>query len=430
MAAINVRTKLTKGQAEFLRRADDPLVILSTSIAYGKSYAAALWIIMELVQGKKILAGAQSHGALRKVLFTHVKNLLYKFKIPFKQNKEDRSISVMGGSVYGFSNESPDDVLGMTDAEGFVLDEAARCSELFYQNLASRCRGEGITVPKHRLISSPLEEPSARWFLELKQKNPECVIHGSMYENIFLSKEFIKSQEDIYVIGSPLYRRQVLGEDIEGDFLNALVKVEDFASRSECVFNPFNGPVYFGLDLAGMGRDLNVATLINEGGMIGQKAVSSLDTNGQVALVKEAFEERNVSCGALDYTGGYGNGVYDGVKHDSRINMMPVTFGEAPIKDIYLNVRSEMYMELAEEIRHGFYIDVEANPELVEELRNTQVFIDEKGKLRIIPKEMIKRTIGRSPDRADSLALAVYAKNHGKKSSAINVARKILALNS
>jgi hypothetical protein len=87
-------------------------------------------------------------------------------------------------------------------------------------------------------------------------------------------------------------------------------------------------------------------------------------------------------------------------------------------------------MELSQAIKDGFYIDVAKNKELVEELRNTQAFIDEKGKFRIIPKERIKQLIGRSPDRADSLALAMYAKNHGVSKSNINqIVKNVMMLN-
>jgi hypothetical protein len=42
-----------------------------------------------------------------------------------------------------------------------------------------------------------------------------------------------------------------------------------------------------------------------------------------------------------------------------------------------------------------------------------QVDIDNRGRQRLLPKELAKKILGHSPDKADALALAVYAKNHG-----------------
>jgi hypothetical protein len=43
-----------------------------------------------------------------------------------------------------------------------------------------------------------------------------------------------------------------------------------------------------------------------------------------------------------------------------------------------------------------------------------QVVIDHRGRQSLTPKELVKKQLGgRSPDLADAIALAIYAKNHG-----------------
>ena len=56
-----------------------------------------------------------------------------------------------------------------------------------------------------------------------------------------------------------------------------------------------------------------------------------------------------------------------------------------------------------------------------------QFFIDEKGKVRIIPKEHIKKIIGRSPDDADAFVLAVHSMLHykGNMNDVINAALRM-----
>ena len=61
---------------------------------------------------------------------------------------------------------------------------------------------------------------------------------------------------------------------------------------------------------------------------------------------------------------------------------------------------------LFDAIKAGFYIDPKEF-ELMEELKATQFVSDNKGKRALIPKDQIKKLIGnKSPDTADSLALA------------------------
>lgn len=407
---MDINLPLTKGQAEFMRRYDEPLVIMHTSIAYGKSYIAAMYLITEMLKGRKCLAGAQTHSAIRKVLFTHMRNICRKIGVNYSENKTDRSIAVGSGITFAFSNESPDECLGMSECDCLVMDEASRLSEEFYNNMKSRLRG-GLDVTHTRLITSPNEAPSARWFNNIIRTHSECVITGSMYENVFLSDEYIKDMEEMYGIGTPLYKRQVLGIPLEGDYLNAIVRIEDFAPPTN--FSPMVTPRYMGMDLSGMGRDKNAIVTINNTGLLSLKTYAHLDSIAQAGLVKDSMDEFGWRAGAFDHTGGYGQGMYDNVKHMPRFKCLkPVTFSETPSNNLYANVRTEMYMELAKCIRDGFYIDQHAYPELIEELRNTQSFINEKGIVHLIPKEQIKKEIGRSPDSADALALAVYAMNH------------------
>lgn len=409
---MKIVTKLSEDQAKFLQRDNDPLVIFQAGVGSGKTYVCAIWIITQLLKNHNIVAAAQSHSALRKVLFRQVKVLLNKWKIRYKENKNDHTITVGKAILYGYSNEAPDDVLGLSDIFAVVIDEAARCCEDLYNNLCDRCRGEGVDEPFKRLITSPLsDEPSARWFNDLCDAHPESVIEASLLNNPFVSKKYKKELTERYGIGTPLYNQQVLGKRIETDYLNAIVKSSDFSDGSR--FSPLSTPLYYGMDVASAGRDSTELFIINSTGIVGNTSQAISDTHTHTSMVVDMYDTYNgIRSGCIDNSGGFGQGCYDNVKHIAKITMVPINFSESPTKDIYKNIRAEMYLEMAQAIKNGFYIDQVKYPELVEELRNTKFFIDEKGKLRIIPKEDIKRAIGRSPDRADALALAIYAMNH------------------
>ena len=426
---MKIQCRLSKPQEDFMRRADDPLVIMQCGVGSGKTVCASIWTITNMLQGRRLVAGALTHSALMKTLFRQIYELAWKWGLHPKMNKQDKTIKIGNGIVYGYSNEAPDDVLGLSDIYGLVIDEASRCCELFYNNLSDRIRGEGIGAPRKRLITSPCNEPTSQWFNDLCDKHPEAMIRASLLTNPFVSDDYIQELTDRYGYGSPLYRQQVLGELVNNDFLNAIIRWEDFPALENSRFSYLVSPKFYGMDLAGStGRDCTVGTIVNETGLIEQRVVQNADTQGQTSMLMEAYET-GIQYGCIDGSGGFANGVHDNVKHNPRINLRKMTFSETPEKPEYLNVRAEMYAELAQTIKSGFYIDVQKNKELVEELRNTIACIDQKGKLRIIPKEDIKKAIGRSPDRADSLALAVYAMNHRSEVNVAQIAMKVFNLN-
>jgi hypothetical protein len=103
----------------------------------------------------------------------------------------------------------------------------------------------------------------------------------------------------------------------------------------------------------------------------------------------------------VDETGGYGAGVIDAMRQLGH-DVIGVQFGGKPNDYRYFNKRSEMYFEMSKWVKSGGALPDDR--ELKEELCATQ-FVYQGDKFRIIEKELIKDAIGRSPDKADSLAL-------------------------
>lgn len=418
---MNIDMQLSVPQAEFLKREEDPLLIFQAGVGSGKTFIASVYLISHMLRGRRMVAGALTHGALMKTLFAQAFDLAWGWGLDPVINKQDKTLRVGDGITFGYSSEAPNDVLGLSNIYGLVLDEASRSNELFYNNLSDRLRGKGIAKPHKRLITSPCVEPSAEWYNELKRKHPEALIRAPLYTNPFVDPEYIHELEERYGIGTPLYRQQVLGEDIASDYLNAIVKDCDF-NTNPALHALQVSPYYYGMDFATAGRDLTCAYVINDTGIVEEFTEAISDTQTHTEMVQRAYDKyRAIDAFGLDGSGGFSQGCYDNFKHKPYINVRQISFSESPVKPIYRNIRAEMYMELAQAIKDGFYIDREKYPKLVEELRNTRFFLDDRGLIRIIPKEDIKRIIGRSPDHSDALALAVYSKNHLKKETSAKV---------
>jgi phage terminase large subunit len=103
----------------------------------------------------------------------------------------------------------------------------------------------------------------------------------------------------------------------------------------------------------------------------------------------------------VDETGGYGAGVIDAMRQLGH-DVIGVQFGGKASDYRYFNKRSEMYFEMAKWVKAGGALPEDR--ELKEELCAT-TFVYQGDKFRIVEKELIKQQIGRSPDKADALAL-------------------------
>ena len=88
-----------------------------------------------------------------------------------------------------------------------------------------------------------------------------------------------------------------------------------------------------------------------------------------------------------------------------------VNFGQAAIdSQRYANIRAEMYFTLAEMLKNGGALP--DDPNLKSELSVTEYKFTSAGKIILQPKEEIKEMTGRSPDRADAVALTVAVPVH------------------
>ena len=104
----------------------------------------------------------------------------------------------------------------------------------------------------------------------------------------------------------------------------------------------------------------------------------------------------------VDDTGHWGHGVIDALMTTQR-TAYGVVFSDKAGDPRYFNRRAEMYMQMAEAIKHGG-LALPNIPELVGEL-TAPTYTFHKGAFLIEEKDQIKKKLGRSPDIADALAL-------------------------
>ena len=395
--------KLSKFQKEFIKRSDEDLLILATGISAGKSKVAGLWCVLETLNNScRIIAAAQTYRALTEVLFREITNWLNYFEVEYKYSKVDKKFELFNGStIFGATAEDPAGILGFTDISAAIIDEAAYCPEELYHFIGDRMRGLGIK-PKYRLISSPSNKAAAKWFTMLCAQNPNQVIHATALDNPFTSPEFKESLKKRYGEGSPLYRQQVLGEFIESDSSDLLVNISDFSIEPKLASE---NEYFMGVDISRFGVDRTCIVLRDNREILDFDVLHQADSHRIISSIQRMAQNRNVKSINLDGTGGFSAGVYDIMKL-SYDNVFEINFGAKSPDSICANNRSYMYMKLRDAIKDGFYIK---DKDFINEICAQKVQLNNRGLFQLVPKEVIKEEIGKSPDLADALALSFYS---------------------
>lgn len=410
-----MKKDLSKWQKEFLiDKFDDALRIACTGISAGKSYALSLWIVLQCIKkpGLRGIIIAQSYRALTLVLIREIKARCAEFGISFKHNKANNEIEFGNGSIlYAFSAENPDAVLGLTEIDMLCIDEAAYCNEEIYNNARDRQRG-GKYKPMVRLISSPNStERVQNWFSALCKKYPECIVHATALDNPFTSEEFKNELKERYGEGTAMYRQQVLGEILDIDVASQIIFRNQFPESRKGDYEPR----YFGYDASGLGNDTDQFVVIDRAGMVDTDSRQVASTFEKADIVMKMFDRYKVKFGNADATGGYSQGVLDLVQAKGY-DLNGVNFASKAYQDdLYPNARTEMYLGLAKAVKDGFWVD----DDVKEEMLAQSVFINNKGQQQLVPKEDVKKILGHSPDKADAVALAVYAMNHASDPKAM-----------
>jgi len=164
-------------------------------------------------------------------------------------------------------------------------------------------------------------------------------------------------------------------------------------------------PVELGVDVARFGDDESVVT-IRKGNKTTKQIFFRLTDTMQLAdEVYSIYINENATAVKVDAIG-IGAGVVDALKRKEELNTVEINESQSPLDEKYQNARAEMYFNIREKAMSD-EISIPNDPELKTEISYTH-YKTNKTRIQIEAKEDIKKKIGRSPDRADSLALAFY----------------------
>lgn len=218
-----------------------------------------------------------------------------------------------------------------------------------------------------------------------------------------VSIEHAQEMIDTYGLDNPWVMATILGKFPATGF-NALLGIEEVEAASKRLYKDHaigNAAMVLGGDVARQGDDASVVIARRGRQAYTPRSMRIPDT----MLVAREFinEVTKFSADAIfvDETGGYGAGVIDAMRQ-LKHQVIGVMFSGKANDYRYFNKRSEILFEMAEWVKAGGAIP--DDKELKEELC-ALTYCFQGDKLRVVEKAIIKQQIGRSPDKADALAL-------------------------
>lgn len=300
----------------------------------------------------------------------------------------------------GESSNDPQKLEGFhADHILFIVDEAKLVSRETFHSIEGSLT---TSYAKQLVVSTPPRSAKGCYFKDIFQHRvPGYILfHTSGLDSPIVDKKWAKSITD------PVeYQTQVLGEFV--DDMGDVMRVFDPQKLDEAINRELDDiyPVVMGVDIARAGSDLTVV-MVRRGQTIGTR----IESWGQQPLtytegrIKEIAREENPAVINIDVIG-YGAGIYDNMLEEGEFSVEEINFrAKAPDSTRYANMRAFAYADLANKIANGTR-SLPNDEKLLRDL-SAQVFdIDRLGRKIIVPKELIRKELGYSPDFGDAAVL-------------------------
>lgn len=302
-----------------------------------------------------------------------------------------------------------------------IIDEASGYDPTIWEPLVGNLAGGG----KLCATSNPTE-PSGPFFdafttkaefyerLTFRSDETPNVREGRRVIPGLATREWVEERKREWGEQSAAYQVRVLGEfPMQGD--NAVIGVALVnAAQKRYPETVASGRLHFGVDVARFGDDETVIRPRR-----GLKALpptvlqgfDNVDVAGTVLrLARELREpprlgEQEIPLVKIDEIGN-GGGVVDVLSRSGEVEVHGVNVAEKATAEGMHRMRDQLWFAIGAWFREGGAI--EDDPRLLSELVAPTYGFDVQGRAQVESKDDIKKRLGRSPDRADALALAIY----------------------
>jgi len=231
------------------------------------------------------------------------------------------------------------------------------------------------------------------------------LFHTSAEVSGLVSPRWIEEREEEWGRGSPLFLSRVLGDFPEEDE-GTLFRLSDLEAAVGRELEPEDATTFrFGVDVARFGADKSALCVWHGGRCLGVQTHQGMDVMEVAAWVASEINQVQPARVAVDEIG-IGAGVVDRLRqlgHGSSVEGVNVG-ARAARPELHLNLRAQLFWHLREALERG-EVSLPDDPQLISELSSFRYSFSARGQIRLEEKAETAKRVGRSPDRADAVAL-------------------------
>lgn len=350
------------------------------------------------------------------------------YKISSAHDKENPNCIVLwNGSIiylkdlFLYPSDPEFDDLGSLEITDAFIDECNQIVEKAKGIVKSRIRyklDEHDLTPKLLMTCNPAKNWTYRQFYlpHTKGTLPEYrqFIQSLLTDNPNISRHY---RDNLLTLNKNSMERLLYGNWQYDDDPSALIDADAISDYFQPNHIERGGERYLTIDVARKGKDKTVfrvwegwlcvkryelpVGLLTEAVDLGRR----IQERHKISNSRTIADEDGVGGGFVDFLGCKGF-----VNNSSPLNEM---IGDARVKPNYANLKSQCSVRMAEMIQSRKAGELCSDQEVIdrvsEEMEQVkQKDIDKDGKVAIVPKEIVKEKLGRSPDDWDSIMMRYW----------------------
>lgn len=406
------RSDDSRYQEEFLASvAEFPRNVLVSGHGIGKSTIIAwlvIWFLLTRALSRVVIVCPEYNRQIKAVVFAEIRKWVRRSKVPLP-------LEVLAGKVVvaGFGEEWGAIGVPATDEnriEGFHADHLLLCMDEakgIPQSVFDALQGALTGGDDARLVitSTPGGTSGPLYRAVTRGGDAWKVTRLSAEDSTNVKPEWIAERAREWGKGSPLYMARVQGHfaDAGEGVLFPLALLEEATARK---LDEPEANVVLGVDVArSIAGDENCIAVCRGGTLQRLQLWRSPDTMATVTRCLHEVARSSPKRIRVD-VGGPGGGVIDRLRQ-LGYKVEDVAFGGgASDPTRFLNKRAEMFFTLRTAMEQG-KVALPDDEDLIADLSAITYAFDQRGRIRLEGKDEVRKRLGRSPDRADAVALAL-----------------------
>lgn len=396
-----------------------------------------IWGMMAFSTDVKVVTTASAWRQLERYTWPEIRKWAAKANLASTMRILNLSLEMPGKQAFAVASDNPALIEGAhASTLIYVFDESKSIQNGVFEAAEGAFSGAGADTGNRAYalaISTPGDTAGVFYDIQTRRKGyeewhaehitlEECIAAGR------ISREWAESKKNQWGENSAPYRNRVLGEfaDTSESSLIPLSWVEAAHKRFDACNGRGMGSVSYGLDPARFGEDATCTAKLVGRCLESITYANQQNTMQTVGNMVITAPDKQTPIG-VDVVG-LGAGVYDRLKELGYSRAKAVNAGASakdaygnPIKDDtrtleFHNKRSQLWWALRDALNPEGESPLALPPDdrLTGDLTAPTFWFTSTGKIQVESKDDIRERIGRSPDAADALALALEAARDAK----------------